>query len=183
MTPSSLIDKCSHAMLYFFAYAVIGWLYEVFLEVVVYRWGFSNRGFLFGPYLPVYGFGALLLLAAFGPLRRRRILLGPISITPLLLFFGIMLLTTALELFTSYWMEWTAGGWQWDYSTYFCNFEGRIALNPSVRFGLGGLVFLYLVQPVLEKGVLRLGVQKSRLLALFLFVLVLADFLRAMFLK
>ena len=94
-----------------------------------------------------------------------------------------MLLTTALELFTSYWMEWTAGGWQWDYSTYFCNFEGRIALNPSVRFGLGGLVFLYLVQPVLEKGVLRLGVQKSRLLALFLLVLVLADFLRAMFLK
>ena len=45
--------------LYFMAYAVIGWIYEVFLEVVVYRWGFSNRGFLFGPYLPVYGFGAV----------------------------------------------------------------------------------------------------------------------------
>ena len=48
--------------LYFMAYAVIGWIYEVFLEVVVYRWGFSNRGFLFGPYLPVYGFGAVIIL-------------------------------------------------------------------------------------------------------------------------
>ena len=49
--------------LYFWVYAALGWVYEVFLEVVVYRWGFSNRGFLFGPYLPVYGVGALLILA------------------------------------------------------------------------------------------------------------------------
>lgn len=181
-TSSFFIDKISHAMLYFFAYAVIGWIYEVFLEVVVYRWGFSNRGFLLGPYLPVYGFGALLVLVVFRPLRHRRILLGRISITPLLVFFGIICLTTALELFTSYLMEWGTGGWQWDYSTYFCNFQGRIALNPSIRFGLGGMVFLYLVQPILEKGVSRLG-KKAYGLALFLFVLVLADFLRAIFLK
>ena len=48
--------------LYFMMYAVFGWLYEVFLEVVVYRWGFSNRGVLFGPYCPVYGFGALAFI-------------------------------------------------------------------------------------------------------------------------
>ena len=43
-------------------YAIIGWLYEVFLEVVVYRWGYSDRGVLFGPYCPVYGVGALLFI-------------------------------------------------------------------------------------------------------------------------
>lgn len=43
----------------FVFYSVFGWCYEVFLEVVVYRWGFSNRGVLFGPYCPVYGVGAL----------------------------------------------------------------------------------------------------------------------------
>ena len=53
--------------LYFMAYCIIGWLYEVFLEVVIYRWGFSNRGLLFGPYLPVYGTGALLILACTSP--------------------------------------------------------------------------------------------------------------------
>lgn len=37
----------------FMLYSVFGWLYEVFLEVVVYQWGFTNRGVLFGPYCPV----------------------------------------------------------------------------------------------------------------------------------
>ena len=51
--------------MYFMMYAIIGWLYEVFLEVVIYNWGFSNRGVLFGPYLPVYGVGALIFILCF----------------------------------------------------------------------------------------------------------------------
>ena len=54
--------KIEEYFLYFILYSMIGWFYEVFLEVVVYRWGFSNRGVLFGPYCIVYGFGALLLI-------------------------------------------------------------------------------------------------------------------------
>ena len=42
--------KFAEYYLYFMMYSIIGWIYEVFLEVVVYRWGFSNRGVLFGPY-------------------------------------------------------------------------------------------------------------------------------------
>ena len=45
------LRRLQEIYLYFFLYCVIGWLYEVFLEVVIYRWGFSNRGVLFGPYL------------------------------------------------------------------------------------------------------------------------------------
>ena len=45
----------SEYFLYFMMYSILGWIYEVFLEVVVYRWGFSNRGVLFGPYCTVYG--------------------------------------------------------------------------------------------------------------------------------
>ena len=41
--------KAEEYFFYFMLYSVIGWIYEVFLEVVVYRWGFSNRGALFGP--------------------------------------------------------------------------------------------------------------------------------------
>ena len=52
--------------LYFVLYSILGWCYEVFLEVVVYRWGFSNRGVLFGPWCVVYGFGALILLLTLG---------------------------------------------------------------------------------------------------------------------
>ena len=39
----------------------------------------------------------------------------------------------------------------WDYERFAFNFQGRIALNPSIRFGIGGMVMMYLVQPLLEK--------------------------------
>ena len=59
--------------LYFMAYCIIGWLYEVFLEVVVYRGGFSNRGVMFGPWLPVYGIGALIFVISLRKLKERKI--------------------------------------------------------------------------------------------------------------
>ena len=45
--------RISEYVLYFWVYAVIGWIYEVVLETFIYRWGFRNRGVLFGPWLPV----------------------------------------------------------------------------------------------------------------------------------
>ena len=137
--------------LFFFLYSVLGWLYEVFLEVVVYRWGFSNRGVLFGPYCVIYGVGALAILFAFGRLKRTPLRIGRLCVTPALVFLGIVVLTTALELLGSYVMEATQGSWLWDYRHYALNFQGRIALNPSIRFGLGGMVFLYVLQPLLER--------------------------------
>ena len=52
--------KTEQYFIFFMLCSVIGWLYEVFLEVVVYRWGFSNRGVLFGPYCIIYGIGGLI---------------------------------------------------------------------------------------------------------------------------
>ena len=95
--------------LFFVFYSVIGWLYEVFLEVVVYRWGFSNRGVLFGPYCVIYGVGALIIIFALGRLKRTPVRIGRVSITPILVFLGIVVLTTALELLGSYIMELTHG--------------------------------------------------------------------------
>ena len=66
------MKKISNYIVYFFLYCVIGWLYEVFLEVVVYKWGFSNRGVLFGPWLPVYGFGATLFIFLVYPLIKNK---------------------------------------------------------------------------------------------------------------
>ena len=62
-----------------------------------------------------------------------------------------------VELIGSYIMEFTQGSWMWDYSNYFANFQGRIALNPSIRFGIGGMVILYLLQPLFEKCVGKLS--------------------------
>lgn len=149
--------KIQEYFIYFMLYSIIGWIYEVFLEVVVYRWGFSNRGVLFGPYCVIYGTGALILLFSLGKLMEKRIYIGKVLMTPLLVFLGIIVITTAVELAGSYVMEALAGGWAWDYRRFAFNFEGRIALNPSVRFGIGGMVFLYIFQPLFVKMTKRMS--------------------------
>lgn len=145
------MKKLQEYFLYFMFYSIIGWCYEVFLEVVVYRWGFSNRGALFGLYCVVYGFGALLLILLLGRLKEQEHRVGKINVTPALVFAGVVIITTVVELIASYIMEFTSGGWLWDYRRFAFNFEGRIALNPSIRFGIGGMVFLYLLQPLFRK--------------------------------
>ena len=55
----------------------------------------------------------------------------------------------------------------WDYTRFAFNFQGRIALNPSIRFGIGGMVILYLLQPLFEKGMKRIPREYGRLLSGF----------------
>ena len=142
----------------FLLYAVVGWIYEVFLEVVVYRWGYSDRGVLFGPWCPVYGVGAMAFLLCFRPLMARREPRWLRWAKPLLLFLGCMAVATAIELLTSYVLEALTGGWPWQtYVDYAVHFQGRIALSPSLRFGLGGVVFLYGLQPLFERLIGRLS--------------------------
>ena len=137
--------------LYFMLYSLIGWLYEVFLEVVVYRWGFSNRGVLFGPYCPIYGTAAVIFILLLTGIKKKTIRVKSMNLTPVVVFFLIVVISTLLELAGSYIMEALTGGWMWDYTRFAWNFQGRIALNPSLRFGAGGMVFLYLFQPAFEK--------------------------------
>ena len=137
--------------LYFMLYSVIGWLYEVFLEVVVYRRGFSNRGVLFGPYCPIYGTAAVIFILLLTGIKKKTIRVKSMNLTPVVVFFLIVVISTLLELAGSYIMEALTGGWMWDYTRFAWNFQGRIALNPSLRFGAGGMVFLYLFQPAFEK--------------------------------
>ena len=139
------------AVLFFALYAVFGWCYEVFLEVFIYHWGFTNRGVLFGPYCPVYGFGALAFILLVYPLIKDRPLKERLVRIPLV-FILSMLIATTLELATSYILEAVNGSWPWQtYLDYKINFQGRIALSPSVRFGIGGVLFLYILQPLFEK--------------------------------
>lgn len=144
--------KLSQYFLYFLMYSVIGWLYEVFLEVVVYQWGYSDRGVLFGPYCPIYGVGTLVFLFCLSGLLRARSPKWLRIAKPVLLFMGCALIATAIELAASYALEALTGSWPWQtYADYKFNFEGRIALSPSIRFGLGGMFFLYIVQPVFTR--------------------------------
>ena len=167
-------EKLNNYIIYFMLYAMIGWIYEVFLEVVVYKWGFSNRGVLFGPWLPVYGFGALIFIFLIYPLIKAKPLKRKLILIPVV-FLGCMLAATLLELITSYICEWAMGSWPWQtYADYKINFQARIALSPSLRFGLGGTIFLYLLQPAFEKICQKLG-NKVKIISYIIIAVLIID--------
>lgn len=168
-------EKLSKYFIYFVLYAIIGWCYEVFLEVIVYKWGFTNRGVLFGPYCPVYGFGALAFIFTAYNLIKNKKDLKKVLLIPVI-FLLCMIIATTIELITSYICESTIGSWPWQtYADYKYNFEARIALSPSIRFGLGGVVFLYVLQPLFEKLCKKMGDKVVKRVALVFGVIILID--------
>ncbi len=133
-------DRIKNLFMIFIAYSFFGWIYEILLGIIVFQVGFINRGFFFGPYLPIYAVGGFLIVT---PARKYHI-------KPRYVFCFTILLCTLLELATSYIMEWTIGEWLWDYKGYFMNFQGRICLSASIRFGFMALAGVYILQPKIE---------------------------------
>lgn len=172
------LQKIKKLFIYFILYAIIGWCYEVFLEVVVYNWGFSNRGVLFGPYCPVYGVGALAFLFTIYRIIRNKTIKEKIILIPLV-FLGCMFIATMIELITSYLCEWIIGSWPWQtYARdYNIHFQGRIALSPSIRFGLGGAVFLYILQPLFEKLTSKMNDKKLNIVSGGILIILVFDIL------
>lgn len=148
--------KINNYVIYFMLYAMIGWIYEVLLELFVWKHVFFNRGTLFGPWLPVYGVGALIFIFFIYPIIKDKPLKRKMILIPIV-FLGCMFSATLLELITSYLCEWIIGYIPWDYFNYKIHFQGRIALSTSIRFGLGGAFFLYFLQPLFEKICDKLG--------------------------
>jgi uncharacterized membrane protein len=173
--------------LVFWIYAIIGWCYEVTLETFIYKWGFSNRGVLFGPYCPIYGVGALTFILCCNKLKTKTLISNKVLneiIKIALTFLICMGVATLIELLASYILEFFTGKWLWmTYVNYKYNFQGRIALSTSVRFGIGGLVFIYLVQPLLDKLVGKCNKKMIAIISIILLIIVIIDMIYTFILK
>ena len=123
-------------ILLFMIYSFVGWCMETTL-VSIGNKKFVDRGFLIGPYCPIYGFGALSIT----------IVLEQFSFSPVILFIMAVLLCGALEYFTSWIMEVVFKARWWDYSNRKFNLNGRICLRNLIAFGVLGLVVIYLLNP------------------------------------
>ena len=122
--------------IYFIIIAICGWLMEVTLQLVQ-KHKFADRGFLIGPYCPIYGCGALLIT----------IFLTKLEEYPLALFSVTILVCGILEYFTSYIMEKIFHARWWDYSENKFNINGRVCLETIIPFGILGLALIYIVNP------------------------------------
>ena len=100
---------------------------------------FINRGFLIGPYCPIYGAGAILIT----------FLLKKYTEDPITLFIMAILVCGILEYLTSYFMEKIYHARWWDYSQRKFNINGRVCLNTIIPFGLLGMFIIYISNPFL----------------------------------
>lgn len=122
--------------LLFMTYAILGWMMEVICKLIQYR-RFINRGFLIGPYCPIYGYGALLIT----------ILLKRYTDDPIVLFVMAIVICGVLEYLTSYFMEKIFKARWWDYSQNKFNINGRVCLETIIPFGILGLLIMYVLNP------------------------------------
>lgn len=120
----------------FCIYAVVGYIFEV-LYCSLFAKRLVNRGFLHGPYLPIYGFGALMVIH----------LLEDFSTSPPLFFFMAMVVTSFIEYVSSYLLEKLFATKLWDYSNYTLQIKGRVCLLNATLFGVLSLFIYYAVHP------------------------------------
>lgn len=124
----------------FMLYSVGGWIMETLLFVFRDK-KVVKRGFLFGPLCPIYGTGAIICIA---------ILYGRITNVFLLFIIGLLLCGT-IEYLTHFAMEKLFNAMWWDYSNRRFNIKGRVYLNGLIQFGLGVVLIIKVLQPLVYK--------------------------------
>lgn len=159
-----------HLVMMFFSFMLIGWIWEVALEIFG-KGIFVNRGTLFGPWLPLYGCGGVLLVLILRKLVHR----------PVLTYFLATGICAVIEYFTGYFLEHIRGLKWWDYTGYFVNLHGRICLEGLIVFGIGGCLGLYFLVPMLHNVFSRIPRKVKIALCTVLIILFACDLLYSTF--
>lgn len=129
----------------FTIYSFIGWIIET-TAISISEKHFVNRGFLNGPFIPVYGFGGVIL----------ELILGQLPKNVVLIFLGGVIITSTLEYFTGFLLETIFHAKWWDYSNFKINLKGRICLVNSLLFGLLAVALIFFIDPVVKSIVLNI---------------------------
>lgn len=133
------MNSVENFFLWFLFYSVVGWAWETILCSVRER-RFVNRGFLNGPYCPIYGWGACLDVLVLGSLKQWW-----------LIFILSVILTGVLEYATSFAMEKLFHARWWDYSNRKFNINGRVCLLGMFVFGVFSVLLLLFLHPAVAR--------------------------------
>lgn len=124
-TEKKTLSKFQKTVLYFVIYAFLGWIgEEIFCIISTHE--LVNRGFLFGPICPIYGYGAIILIVFFKNYKNK----------PIKLFFLSAIALSVFEYITDYFLQALFSIRWWDYTGYFLNLNSRITLSFSIVWGI-----------------------------------------------
>lgn len=139
-TKFDLLTEIKAYILVFITGGFAGYIYEVLFYLITEGTPI-NRGFLYGPFLPVYGWGALLMA----------LLLKKVKKHPFLVFFLAAIITGILEYLTGYIMFLIWHKRWWDYTGLFLNIDGYVCMRSVITFAIGGLLLIYVVEPLIRR--------------------------------
>lgn len=155
----------SQWLIFFFIYCFFGWIWECcYVSVRKRKW--VNRGFLHGPFLPIYGSGAIVILLSTIAVK---------DIVPLVFLLG-MTASTILEFCTGCCMEKLFGVRYWDYSNLPLNFKGHICFFISLAWGGFSIILVCFIHKPIEALVIMIPKTIADIIALALSVYMAVDF-------
>ena len=157
----------SQLVILFFIFAILGWIMEVVLKYIKFH-RFINRGFLIGPYCPIYGAGVVVVTVLVG---------GLIGYTGTIVetFFAGFVICGALEYFTSWYMEKLFHARWWDYSQKPMNLNGRIWIGNLILFGLASVAIVKGIAPRYFMWIANFNSTLIKIIALIIVIVILCD--------
>lgn len=156
-------DRLCYMFLVFIAGCIIGWIYEEVFYLIT-EGAVQNRGILYGPWLPIYGAGALGIYAV-----------KPLKKDPVMLFMLCTAISGFVEYVIGYVGVYILDMRLWDYRGLFLNLDGIICLRSVMSFGIMGMIFLYLLEPAAEKIYKKTASYKIQLCCMFILTVFIFD--------
>lgn len=157
--------------LYFTVYSFLGWSLETAYASIRQR-KFINRGFLIGPFTPIYGFGAILIIASSKLIFN---LIGNYNSSLLISLIFSTLMVTSLEFITGYVLEKAFNSKWWDYSDLPFNIKGYICLKYSILWGILAFLLVKVVHPNIEDYIIKIPISIKLHVSIVVFLYILFD--------
>lgn len=130
------MDLFVNLLTYFLIYSFLGWCIESVFKSICTR-KLVNSGFLYGPFCPIYGCGAIIMY----------IFLDDVSSKPFITFCLGFVVLSIWEYLVGVFLEKVFNRKYWDYSNNKFNLQGRVCLLNSIFWGILGVLFIDVIHP------------------------------------
>ena len=151
---------------YFVIYSFLGWVLESVYKTYLQKKP-VNSGFIFGPFCPIYGFGAIILYLFLDGFKSNFVVVFLIGV----IIFSIW------ECLVGYLLEKIFNTKYWDYSNEKFNYKGRICLRMSLTWGVLGVFFIYVLHPFISKFVSRIPLEILNPILALILISIIIDFI------
>lgn len=134
---------------YFFIFSFLGMIVENLFCFITAGKLESRKGFIFGPFCPIYGVGAIILIICMQWMRNEISANKVIEIIVVFILGGII--GSAFEYISSYYIQAMYGAKFWDYAGKFLNINGRTCFYFAISWGILSVLLMYIMKPIADR--------------------------------